>query len=142
MIGNALGLWMLSALAVFLLIYLRRPKPYRQMLPSLMFLLGDRQRTQRFKFLRNFFSHLLFFLQLLAVVLLSLVAAEPSLSREFEAQSQGLADHLCVYAERYQDLGQAAAAFFLLLLGLLQEIRMNEAGFEKSSSYFLSALFH
>ena len=87
MIGNALGLWMLSALAVFLLIYLRRPKPYRQMLPSLMFLLGDRQRTQRFKFLRNFFSHLLFFLQLLAVVLLSLVAAEPTLSREFEAQS-------------------------------------------------------
>lgn len=87
MIGNYVGLWMLSAVAVFLLIYFRRPKPYRQILPSLMFLFNDRQKTHRFRFLRNFFSNLLFFLQLLAIILLSLVATEPSITRPFETKS-------------------------------------------------------
>src|SRR3990167_7945931 len=62
--------------------------------------------------------------------------------REFEAQSQGLTDHLRVYAEGDQDLGQAAAGPFLLHLGLLQEIGLNKAGFEKSLSYFSSAIIH
>ncbi len=86
MIENSIGLWMLGSVLIFLLIYLRRPKPYRQMLPSLMFLIDDRQKSQKFKFLRNFFSHLLFFLQLLAVLFLSLVASEPTIDRPFQSQ--------------------------------------------------------
>ena len=61
---------------------------------------------------------------------------------EFKAQGQGLADHLRIYAEGDEHLGEAAAALFLLLLGFLYKVRINEAGFKEGAGYFLAAIIH
>ena len=71
------GLWALIAVAVFIILYLRRPKPQDKIIPSLMFILQDNKRSRQYSFFQKLMTNLLFLLQLLSILGLSLVAAAP-----------------------------------------------------------------
>lgn len=67
----------LLVLIPFLLLYFIRPKPRKERIPSLMFLMSDRDRMKFNSFLRRFVQDLLFYLQLLAILFLGFAAAKP-----------------------------------------------------------------
>ncbi|MBI2656901.1 BatA domain-containing protein, partial [Candidatus Woesearchaeota archaeon] len=71
------GLWALAAVAVFIILYLRRPKPQEKIIPSLMFIMQDSKRSKQYAFFQKLMTNLLFLLQLLSILGLSLVAAAP-----------------------------------------------------------------
>src|SRR3989338_6927564 len=72
-----LGLWALIAVAVFVILYLRRPKPQDKIIPSLMFIIKDDKRSKQYSFLQKLMTNLLFLIQLLSILGLALVAAAP-----------------------------------------------------------------
>ena len=72
-----LGLWALIAVAAFVFLYLRRPKPQDKVIPSLMFIMQDNKRSKQYSFFQKLMTNLLFLLQLLSILGLSLVAAAP-----------------------------------------------------------------
>jgi hypothetical protein len=67
-------------LAPFLILYLIRPKPSNQTIPSLMFLLQDKGKAIRNSFLRYLYRDFVFFLQLLILVILVAAALQPFLT--------------------------------------------------------------
>ncbi len=71
------GLWALIAVALFVILYLRRPKPQDKVIPSLMFVMQDSKRSKQFSFFQKLMTNLLFLLQLFSILGLSLVAAAP-----------------------------------------------------------------
>ena len=71
------GLWVLIAVAVFVVLYLRRPKPQDKVIPSLMFIMQDNKKSKQYSFFQKLMTNLLFLLQLLSIIGLSLVAAAP-----------------------------------------------------------------
>lgn len=75
--SNQLGLWALLSLIPFIILYLRRPKPVDRIIPSLMFMLQNRKTSNKYKFLQKFLTNLLFFIQLLALIGLSIAVAQP-----------------------------------------------------------------
>ncbi len=74
---NPGGLAALLALIPFLLLYLIRPKPRHERVPSLLFLIRDRGKSNLNSFLRTFLKDLLFLLQLLTLLALAAAAARP-----------------------------------------------------------------
>jgi len=74
---NTIGFLALASLIPFIILYLRRPKPVDRVIPSLMFILQDKKTSQQYAFLRKFLTNLLFFIQLLALIGLSIAIAEP-----------------------------------------------------------------
>ena len=72
-----LGLLALAAVAVFIILYLRRPKPQEKVIPSLMFIMQDKKRSNQYSFFQKLMTNLLFLLQLLSILGLALVAAAP-----------------------------------------------------------------
>src|SRR3990167_10375061 len=74
---NKLGLLALLSLIPFIILYLRRPKPQDRVIPSLMFILQNRKTSTKNSFLRTFLMNLLFFIQLLALIGLSISVAQP-----------------------------------------------------------------
>ncbi len=78
--GNTIWLWALLSLIPFILIYLIRPKPKEMDIPSLMFFIKSGHTEKERSFLRRFISDLLFFLQLLILILLSINLASPYLN--------------------------------------------------------------
>ncbi len=72
-----IGLWALIAVAVFVVLYLRRPKPQDKVIPSLMFIMQDNKRSRQYSFFQKLMTNLLFLLQLFSILGLSLVAAAP-----------------------------------------------------------------
>ncbi len=77
---NPAGLVTALVLIPFLLLYLIRPKPRRERIPSLLFLMRDTGKTNINSFLRNFLKDLLLILHLLILTLLILAAARPFLN--------------------------------------------------------------
>ena len=77
MFENQIGLWALLSLVPFIIIYLRRPRPQDKVIPSLMFLIKDKKTSQKYSFFRKLIHNLLFLLQLLALLLLSVSVAAP-----------------------------------------------------------------
>lgn len=77
MFENIIGLWALLSLVPFIIIYLRRPRPQDQVIPSLMFLIKNKKTSQKYSFFRKLIHNLLFILQLLALLLLSVSVAAP-----------------------------------------------------------------
>ena len=75
--ANTLGLIALASLIPFIILYLRKPRPLDRVIPSLMFILKGKKTSKQYDFLRKFLTNLLFFIQLLALVGLSLVIAQP-----------------------------------------------------------------
>ncbi|MBS3114807.1 BatA and WFA domain-containing protein [Candidatus Woesearchaeota archaeon] len=71
------GLWALIAVAIFIFLYLRRPKPQEKVIPSLMFVIQDNKKSRQYSFFQKLMTNLLFLLQLFSILGLSLVAAAP-----------------------------------------------------------------
>lgn len=74
---NQAGLLALLSLIPFIILYLRKPKPQDRVIPSLMFILQNKKTSTKNSFLRNFLTNLLFFIQLLALIGLSVSVAQP-----------------------------------------------------------------
>jgi hypothetical protein len=75
--ANNIGLWALLSLIPFIILYLRKPRPQDRIIPSLMFILQNKKTSQKNDFFQKFLTNILFFLQLLALIGLSLAVAEP-----------------------------------------------------------------
>jgi|TARA_B100001964_G_scaffold195553_1_gene219661 hypothetical protein len=75
--GNTLGLIALASLIPFIILYLRKPKPQDRVIPSLMFILQNRKLSRQYDFMKKFLTNLLFLIQLLALLGLSIAIAEP-----------------------------------------------------------------
>ena len=87
-LGNQLGLWAFAAVAVLLLIYLFRPKPYEKPIPSLMFFLRDKKTSMQRAFLRTLLRNLLFLLQLLTILLLAFAVSQPAFELNIPAKAK------------------------------------------------------
>ena len=74
---NTFGLFALASLIPFIILHLRKPKPQDRVIPSLMFILQNKKTSNQYAFLRKFLSNLLFIVQLLAFIGLSIAVAEP-----------------------------------------------------------------
>jgi len=61
----------------FILLYLIKPKPRYQMIPTLMFLFRDMGRARKTNFLRRLITNLLFILQLLLMLCILIAIAKP-----------------------------------------------------------------
>ena len=79
------GLWALISVAVFIILYLRRPKPQDKIIPSLMFIMQDNKRSKQYSFFQKLMTNLLFLLQLFSILGLSLVAAAPFIKLKYDA---------------------------------------------------------
>ena len=84
MFENLIGLWALLSLIPFIIIYLRRPRPQDKVIPSLMFLIKNRKTSQKYSLFRKLIHNLLFFLQLLAILLLSVSVAAPFVTMPYD----------------------------------------------------------
>ena len=82
------GLWALIAVAVFIILYLRRPKPQEKIIPSLMFIMQDAKRSKQYAFFQKLMTNLLFLLQLLSILGLALVAAAPFVKLKYDVTSE------------------------------------------------------
>ncbi len=79
-----IGLWVLIAVGIFILLYLRRPKPQDKVIPSLMFIMKDDKKSRQYSFFQKLMTNLLFLLQLFSILGLSLVAAAPFLKLKYD----------------------------------------------------------
>ena len=70
-------IYALLLLIPFLLLYLIRPKPKHEVIPTLMFLFKDLGRDRKTTFLRRLIHDLLFILQFLALLMILLAMAKP-----------------------------------------------------------------
>ncbi|MFB6198625.1 MAG: BatA domain-containing protein, partial [Halobacteriaceae archaeon] len=71
------GLYGLLSAIPLILLYLIRPKPKEQEIPSLMFFLKEQGVEREKNFFKRFSKDLLFWLQLLILITLSIAAAKP-----------------------------------------------------------------
>ncbi|RMF55199.1 VWA domain-containing protein [Candidatus Woesearchaeota archaeon] len=70
-IGNPLGWYAFLSAALLFLLYLIRPKPFKTVIPSILFLEKDRVSKMKNSFFRRLLLEMLFFLQLLILLFLS-----------------------------------------------------------------------
>jgi len=101
--ANILGLIALASLIPFIILYLRKPRPVDRIIPSLMFLLQNRQTSKQYDFLRKFLTNLLFFIQLLALIGLSIVIAEPFINIPYDVSLENTIVVLDVSASMQAD---------------------------------------
>ncbi|HLC61641.1 MAG TPA: BatA and WFA domain-containing protein [Candidatus Nanoarchaeia archaeon] len=83
--ARPLGLIALAAVAAFIILYLRRPKPQDKVIPSLMFIMQDNKRSRQYSFLQKLMTNLLFLMQLLTILGLALVAAAPFVKLKYDS---------------------------------------------------------
>jgi len=76
---NNLGLYAFLSLVPFIIIYLRKPRPVEKVFPSLLFLMEELKSQRNYYLLEKLIRNLLFFIQLITILLLSLASAEPYL---------------------------------------------------------------
>src|SRR3989338_8706755 len=74
---NPPGLYALLSLIPLILLYLIRPKPKRQTIPSLMFFFRNREKSRLNSFLRYISRNLLFLMHFCAIALLAIAIATP-----------------------------------------------------------------
>lgn len=84
-LDNPFGLWTLMALVPFILLYLIRPKPIDKVIPSLMFLIGEKRKFKENAFLQKLRMNLLFFLQLFILLALAVSVAAPYMMVPYES---------------------------------------------------------
>ncbi len=87
-VTNIIGLLALLSLIPFIILYLRRPRPKDQIIPSLMFLVQENQKAKQYSFLQRFTSNLLFFLQLFVLLSLSLAIAAPYVNLPYDVTKE------------------------------------------------------
>ncbi len=88
--ANPSGLIALASLVALAIIYLKRPRPLRREIPSLMFFFRSRGKRQK-SFLRNLVSNLLFLVQALVLLLLALSVAYPFVKTDLAKESKNIA---------------------------------------------------
>jgi hypothetical protein len=71
------GLWALLALIPLIIVYLIRPKPKKQTIPALMFLLKESAKSDKRSFLRRFIRDPLFLFQILMIIAFAIAIAKP-----------------------------------------------------------------
>ncbi|MBU90125.1 hypothetical protein CMO94_01175 [Candidatus Woesearchaeota archaeon] len=103
--ANTLGLIALASLIPFIILYLRKPKPQDRVIPSLMFILQNKKTSNQNDFLRKFLTNLLFFIQLLALIGLSLAIAEPFTKVPYDVSLENTVVVLDVSASMQADEG-------------------------------------
>ena len=86
--ANQLGLLALLSVIPFIILYLRKPKPVEKAIPSLMFFITEKKTSKQFSFLRKLVHNLLFFIQLLALLGLSIAIAEPFIKVNYDANME------------------------------------------------------
>ncbi|MBI1936351.1 BatA domain-containing protein [Candidatus Woesearchaeota archaeon] len=96
--ARPLGLIALAAVAVFIMLYLRRPKPQDKIIPSLMFIIKDNKKSTQYSFFQKLMTNLLFLLQLLSILGLALVAAAPFAKVKYDVTLENTAIILDVSA--------------------------------------------
>ena len=79
MFNNLIGLYALLAIVPFIMIYLIRPKSFERVIPSLMFIMQEKNNFKKASFLQKLLRNLLFFMQLLIVLFLTISVAAPYL---------------------------------------------------------------
>jgi len=77
--NNLAGLYALFAVIPFILIYLIRPKSFERVIPSLMFIMQERNKFRKASFLQKLLRNLLFIIQLLIILFLAISVASPYL---------------------------------------------------------------
>src|SRR3989344_8293840 len=82
--ARPLGLLALIGLAIFVILYLRRPKPQDKIIPSLMFIMQENKRSKQYSFFQKLMTNILFLLQLLSILGLALVAAAPFVKLKYD----------------------------------------------------------
>ncbi len=96
--GRPFGLVALIGVLIFIILYLRRPKPQDKIIPSLMFIMQDNKRSKQYSFLQKLMTNLLFLLQLLSILGLSLVAAAPYVNLKYDVTRENTVTILDVSA--------------------------------------------
>ena len=74
---NTSGVYALLALIPFLIFYIVRPKPRKVVIPSLMFFIRDKDKSNLNSFFQKFIRDALFFFQFIVLILLCLAVAQP-----------------------------------------------------------------
>jgi len=77
--NNMMGLYALLAIVPFILIYLIRPKSFERVIPSLMFIMQEKNKFRKASFLQKLLRNLLFIMQLLIILFLAFSVAAPYL---------------------------------------------------------------
>jgi hypothetical protein len=77
---NSAGLWFLLALIPLTLAYLIRPRPKKQTIPALMFLMRDNKNADKRSFFRKFIRDPLFLFQMLLLIAFAIAIARPFLT--------------------------------------------------------------
>ena len=77
-IGNKLGLYSFIAILILIVFYFMKPKPFKKVIPSLIFLESSSKKKNIAFFFRKLIKDWLFFLQLLIVILFCLATLELS----------------------------------------------------------------
>jgi|GEM_PF-926620 len=81
-------LYSLAFLVPLILLYLIKPKPINVAVPSLMFILADMGKSNVRRFFRSIFRDVLFIIQALAIIMLSLAIAQPFINVDQESLVQ------------------------------------------------------
>jgi hypothetical protein len=97
-------LYALASLIPLILLYLIRPKPKQQEIPSLMFFLKNQGADRQKNFLKYFSKDWLFWIQLLVLILLSLAAAKPYVN----VPEESLAQHSIIVLDASASMQTAA----------------------------------
>jgi len=71
------GLWALLSLIPLILIYLIRPKPKKQTIPALMFLMKEHAKSDKRSFFRTFVRDPLFIFQIIMLIAFAIAIAKP-----------------------------------------------------------------
>lgn len=71
------GLWALLSLIPLILVYLIRPKPKKQKIPALMFLMKEHAKSDKRSFFRRFIRDPLFVFQIIMLIAFSIAIAKP-----------------------------------------------------------------
>jgi hypothetical protein len=79
MFNNLIGLYALLAIVPFIMIYLIRPKSFERVIPSLMFIMQEKNKFKKASFLQKLLRNLLLVIQLLIVLFLAISVAAPYL---------------------------------------------------------------
>ena len=82
--ARPIGLLALIGAIIFIILYLRRPKPQDKVIPSLMFIMQEKKRSTQYSFFQKLMTNLLFLLQLLSIAGLGIVAAAPFVKLNYD----------------------------------------------------------
>ena len=80
-----LGLWALATVVIFIILYLRRPKPQEKIIPSLMFIMQENKKSNQFSFFQRLMTNLLFLMQLLCIAGLAVIMAAPFVKLKYDS---------------------------------------------------------